>query len=399
MLKLRLGISGLRFETFDLTVFLTMFCALAMCASLRAGFIAPTDLISNRGDVSTSDDASHAVSPSWAKQDNQSKVLSTVRFASLWPDFSAPQTPHPAVVRVIAPEGVAMSLGSGTLIDKNEEHGLVVTNWHVVRDAKGPVEVVFPGGFRSTAKIIRMDRDWDLAALLITKPPVEPVPLSTVAPKPGDDLGIAGYGSGKYKMQSGRCTQYLSPGSNKPFEMIEISVAARQGDSGGPILNSRGELAGVLFGAGHGTTSGSYGGRVHQFLQLASNDLQRYPTANLATIPAPSRERRSNTIQLFANNVDSPRAATFAGSVGPQGAIIESPAPKIASQSSPNSPAVAIQAAAPTNRSPSSNELAPAKPSSSSWPAWAEELKSFLAAFGVAAILLQLLRATSAGKR
>jgi hypothetical protein len=48
--------------------------------------------------------------------------------------------------------------------------------------------------------------------------------------------------------------------------MVELSTAARQGDSGGPIFNRQGELAGVLFGSATGTTSGSFCGRVGQFL-------------------------------------------------------------------------------------------------------------------------------------
>jgi hypothetical protein len=48
--------------------------------------------------------------------------------------------------------------------------------------------------------------------------------------------------------------------------MVELSAEARQGDSGGPIFNQQGELAGVLFGSGPGYTSGSYGGRVLGFL-------------------------------------------------------------------------------------------------------------------------------------
>ena len=55
--------------------------------------------------------------------------------------------PHPAVVRVVAPEGNATSYGSGTLIDVRDQFGLVVTNWHVVRDVQGEVEVQFPDGF------------------------------------------------------------------------------------------------------------------------------------------------------------------------------------------------------------------------------------------------------------
>ena len=79
-------------------------------------------------------------------------------------------------------------------------------------------------------------------------------------------LTIAGYGSGNYRAASGLCTQYVAPGTRFPYEMVEVAVSARQGDSGGPIFNSRGELAGVLFGEGGGRTSGSYCGRVRWFL-------------------------------------------------------------------------------------------------------------------------------------
>jgi len=95
---------------------------------------------------------------------------------------------------------------------------------------------------------------------------VQPVRLSPRAPAPGETLSIAGYGSGSYRAVSGRCTQYVAPGANFPFEMVELSAGARQGDSGGPIFNTSGQLAGVLFGESHGKTSGSVCGRVHQFL-------------------------------------------------------------------------------------------------------------------------------------
>ncbi len=204
-----------------------------------------------------------------------------IQLASLWSSSapSAPQTPHPAVVRVIATDRNSMSLGSGTLVDANDDYGLVISNWHVVRDAVGPIEVVFPDGFHSMARVVRTDREWDLAALLIWKPPVQPVPVTTAAPRPGETLTIAGYGHGDYKAQSGACTQYLSPAPGKPLEIVEVAAAARHGDSGGPMFNSRGELAGVLFGEGGGRTDGSYGGRVHKFLELAANDLRSLPSS------------------------------------------------------------------------------------------------------------------------
>jgi hypothetical protein len=328
------------------------------------------------------------------------------RIAALWSNKTTPetpQTPHPAVVRVIATDRNSLSLGSGTLVDSNDDYGLVITNWHVVRDAVGQIEVVFPDGFHSPARVVRTDKEWDLASLLIWKPSVVPVPISTIAPKPGDPLTIAGYGKGNYKMQSGACTQYLAPAPGRPSEIVELSAAARHGDSGGPILNSRGELAGVLFGEGGGRTDGSYGGRVHQFLQLTAMDLQKLPPSNIAN-PAskkPADENRSP--EAIARAAPS---AQFAGGIASADeeerrwpaneSQLETPNSRIASsQRGPETKPLYIGGPAPTNSN--DNNEAPrdsfvtAKPHGF-WHAWGGEIKSLLAIFGAAAIGLQFLR-------
>ena len=92
--------------------------------------------------------------------------------------------PHPAVARIVVPEQGATAYGSGTLIDVRDNFGLVITNWHVVRDATGTIEVVFPGGFTSKARALKVDADWDLAALVIWQPPIEPVSIAEKAPSP-----------------------------------------------------------------------------------------------------------------------------------------------------------------------------------------------------------------------
>jgi S1-C subfamily serine protease len=200
---------------------------------------------------------------------------------STWP----PTAPHPAVVRVMSPLADGAAFGSGTLVAVNCNCGLVVTNWHVVRDAAGPILVTFPDGFRSGATVLRADRDWDLAALVVWRPNAAPVTLSADAPRPGDPLTIAGYGSGDYRTASGCCTQYVAPGTNRPFEMVELSAPARNGDSGGPIFNSRGELAGVLFGSASGRTTGSYCGRVRGFLGPIVDDFRRADALWIAQHP------------------------------------------------------------------------------------------------------------------
>ncbi len=220
----------------------------------------------------------------------------------------AQQTPHPAVVRVIVPEPGGASLGSGTLVDANDESGLVVTNWHVVKDARQGVMVVFPDGFQSMGRVLRMDNDWDLAGVLIKRPTAAPVKLASEPPQIGEPLTIAGYGGGSYRSQTGRCTQYLAPSLRHPFEIVECAATARQGDSGGPIFNSRGELAGVLFGEGGGRTSGTYCGRVHQFLLSATSPLRQGNPAQVASLPPTGSAAVTTT-----TNTDNQSAPTANG--------------------------------------------------------------------------------------
>ena len=191
------------------------------------------------------------------------------------------EEPNSAVVRVAVVEGDGTSYGSGTLVGLSEKHGLVLTNWHVVRDATGQISVRFPDGFRSAATVLKSDKDWDLAALLIWRPEAEPLTIAEEPPADGELLTIAGFGTGAYREASGKVVQYVSPGEDHPSEIVEVGVAARNGDSGGPIFNQQGQIAGVLLGTADGRTNGSHCGRVRWFLKRA-----------LAKLPALARSIR-----------------------------------------------------------------------------------------------------------
>ena len=198
-------------------------------------------------------------------------------------EFS-PDVPHPAVARIMSVETNGASFGSGTLVYKQGKHALLITNDHVIRDSEEEILVSFPNGFRSSAKVIASDPTWDLAALLVWSPAIDPVVITNTAPQPGDHLTIAGYGAGRYRAVSGVCSQYVSPGLSEPHEMVELKAVARQGDSGGPIFNQKGELAGVLFGAGWRTTAGSYSGRVKKFLDPVVGRMQKATVEKQATV-------------------------------------------------------------------------------------------------------------------
>lgn len=286
---------------------------------------------------------------------------------------------HPAVARIVAPGNGSISYGSGTLVHVTDQAGLVITNWHVVNEATAPISVHFPDGFYSLGRVEQVDRDWDLAIISIRKPNAQPVALANEAPRPGDVLTIAGYGSGQYRAASGRCTQYVAPGTKFPFEMVEVAVSARQGDSGGPIFNEQGQLAGVLFGEGHGRTSGSYCGRVRWFL---TSVLHTEPTAVIAE--APLR-------QLPARTSEPDPLAPAAVALAPSFKQAAGPGPVISTSLSEPPTASVSAVVDPTQQDLFANM---------SWEDIAghtlgEQIKSVLAGVGVLAVILQVLHFAS----
>lgn len=292
--------------------------------------------------------------------------------------------PHPAVARIIVPEDGSTAYGSGTLVAIRDQHGLVVTNWHVVRDATGLVEVVFPDGFRSHARPLKVDSDWDLAALVIWRPTVEPVKIALQPPRPGDVLTIHGYGRGKYRVATGRCTTYYAPKINFPHEMVELDVEARQGDSGGPIFNQTGELAGVLFGAGQGTTMGSFAPRVRNFLVAVAPDIDQANAQSQVAVA----DRPAPNVNLPINGNSTNSTPNYPSAPwSPPGKTNNSNS-KYARGHSAENGAQFVSATAPS-RSPANESL---DWSDLSRAGWYEPLKSLLAAIGLAAITLRLIK-------
>lgn len=135
------------------------------------------------------------------------------------------------------------SLGSGTLIGKDERTGLVITCWHLFREGRSRISVVFPSGEDMPARLIGEDQANDLAAVIINPPArTEPLPLAAENPAVGSQLFSAGYGSNH--------TMLINAGAMRGFTASPaayvLTGTAREGDSGGPVLNERNEVTGVL---------------------------------------------------------------------------------------------------------------------------------------------------------
>jgi hypothetical protein len=219
-------------------------------------------------------------------------MLGYVVFAALLSvTYAQPAQPQPQVlpyvVRIIAFDAGGQSFGTGSYVGTYGEYGIILTNWHVVSETNGLVHVHFPSGFSTYGARIKGDSKWDLAVIAISKPPpsIPMLPIAKTAAKIGDPLWIVGFGSGwdAYRVAEGRCVRYMAPenptdGTPAQNDFMEVSVSARKGDSGGPILNQKGELAAVLFGSDMvRNTAGSYCERVNRFLMETRSVMEGLP--------------------------------------------------------------------------------------------------------------------------
>jgi S1-C subfamily serine protease len=143
----------------------------------------------------------------------------------------------------------ATSLGSGFVVDKD---GYIVTNYHVIEDASD-VEVNFSGDDRVPAKIVGSDPSTDLAVLKIgaQASALTPLPLgNSDAVHVGDAVVAIGNPFGLERSVTAGIVSALqrditAPNGYTIDKVIQTDAPINRGNSGGPLLNARGEVIGV----------------------------------------------------------------------------------------------------------------------------------------------------------
>lgn len=174
------------------------------------------------------------------------------------------------------------ALGSGVLV-RWADRLIVLTARHVVKDARSIV-VRLATGKNIRARVIVLDGTWDCAALELLEPVegVSPAICETgelASLKAGDVLETCGYGGDdKLAANTGRLTGFTSAFKTDDglTDWIEISGYVRQGDSGGPVFNQRGNVVGILWGGNFREPSRVVciqAGRMHLVLNAAVKKL------------------------------------------------------------------------------------------------------------------------------
>ncbi|WP_285245029.1 MarP family serine protease [Pseudarthrobacter sp. fls2-241-R2A-127] len=139
--------------------------------------------------------------------------------------------------------------GTGFVVSQ----GRVVTNAHVVAGVSQPV-VEMPDGGAMPGRVVYFDTKRDLAVLAVDNLPSQPLPLSRDLPG-GSQAAFAGYPHGGPFQSKPATVQDIATvlvpdiyGNNpSPEDIYRLAGDVQPGNSGGPLLTTDGQVAGVIF--------------------------------------------------------------------------------------------------------------------------------------------------------
>jgi S1-C subfamily serine protease len=168
------------------------------------------------------------------------------------------KTPTAGISNPVNQSSNTSTLGSGFVYDKQ---GHILTNSHIVGDAK-IVDVTFPDGNRYTSKVIANDVYSDIAVLQISQNSSQSQRQLLASLKPlvlgnssnlevgdtviaiGNPFGLSDAMTTGIVSGIGRSIPVSVGGFSIP-NAIQTDARVNPGDSGGPLLNARGEMIGM----------------------------------------------------------------------------------------------------------------------------------------------------------
>jgi hypothetical protein len=192
------------------------------------------------------------------------------------------QTPKPDDNKI-----VAASSGTGFYVSST---GHIISNHHVVEGCN-TVKLTFKGK-EVSADVLAVDKMNDLAILKADLTPSKVYSVATEDASLLEDIIIAGYPLGKkvsaaIKTSKGSITALAGYGDN--YSEFQTDAALNQGNSGGPIMDQKGNVVGVAV-ANYGKQSG-----VESFnFGIKSSTLKTFASANGLKFLPPNNKDLSN---------------------------------------------------------------------------------------------------------
>ena len=128
------------------------------------------------------------------------------------------------------------------------DDGMVVTNHHVIDACKRIIWIDTTDGQEGTATVVASDPANDLALLKTNlKAPATATFQTPVEIGSGGEISVIGYGTHKLPPLRPKLTPGTFGTPNRNNTRLQMQVAVRPGNSGGPVLDASGHVIGVVY--------------------------------------------------------------------------------------------------------------------------------------------------------
>lgn len=187
----------------------------------------------------------------------QPPATSAVAYANIIPSVVAISGYDPEAYKSLQPAGpddrpgiTFEKIGTGVVV---EADGTILTNFHVA-SAMPELEIMFMDGTIAKGKVVGSQPANDLAVI---KPSIIPAELqpatitSAMTLNPGDEVVAVGFPFGvgpsaSAGIVSGLGRAFGEPGHRTLQNLIQFDASTNPGNSGGPLVNAKGEVVGIV---------------------------------------------------------------------------------------------------------------------------------------------------------
>lgn len=170
--------------------------------------------------------------------------------STVTPSYS-PHRVQEAVVR-LRNVSCGLAVGSGFALSPTQ----IITNRHVV-DGASEIQIDTWDGHSGDATSVDASVYEDLAVLTVPVPIPSVVPVERAPAHAGEPVHVVGFPEGgPYTVTSGRIIDIVHDDSLGPGAIIRTNANVEHGNSGGPLIDDRGRVVGVVYAI---QTSTGYG--------------------------------------------------------------------------------------------------------------------------------------------
>lgn len=165
---------------------------------------------------------------------NSTPEVPSREVAANWWNWTQPAPHHANAVR-ISSSGMGTT---GVYVTIGDKRGVL----SCAHGKSGDCRLTFSDGFTATKPYARDGKGFDLAWIEVAHPSLNPLTVATTGPRAGETVEVLGFGGGRGDLRHYELTATGESYSTHDWYRGHVL----NGDSGGPVLNARHEVVGVM---------------------------------------------------------------------------------------------------------------------------------------------------------